>query len=57
MDFQTLAAYAAVAVAAAWVVWSVVLPRSLKQKLRTAGKKAPNAGKKGGCGPGCGCGD
>ncbi len=51
---QTLLAYGATAIAAAWVVWSVLLPRSVKQKLRGRGK-AP-AGK-GGCGDDCGCGD
>ena len=53
---QTLLAYGATAVAAAWVAWSVLLPRSLKQRLRGRGRVA--AGKaKGGCGDDCGCAD
>lgn len=31
---QAVAAYALVAVAAAWVVWSIALPRKLKARLR-----------------------
>ena len=51
---QTLLAYGAVLLAGAWVVWSVLLPRSLKQKLRAGGKPKGKAG----CGsPDCGCGD
>ena len=36
---QALTAYAIVALAAAWVVWSMFLPRSLKLKLRP--RRAP----------------
>lgn len=50
---QTLLAYGATAVAAVWVVWSVILPRSLKQRLRGGAKtKSAKA-----CGDDCGCGD
>lgn len=52
---QTLLAYGATAIAAVWVVWSVILPRSLKQRLRG---RAKASGGKGGCGSDdCGCGD
>ena len=56
---QTLLAYGATAIAAAWVAWSVLLPRSLKQRLRGRGKAtAGKAGAgKGGCGDDCGCAD
>ena len=48
---QSLIVYAAVAVAAVWVVWSIILPRSVKQRLKGRGRPKP------GCGPDCGCGD
>jgi hypothetical protein len=51
---QAVLAYLVTAAAAAWIVWSVLLPKSLKRRLK-AGKAVP-AGK-GGCGGDCGCGD
>jgi hypothetical protein len=33
--WQSLAAYTIVAVAAAWVMWSVLVPRSWRTRLRT----------------------
>lgn len=45
---QTVAAYVIVAGAAAWIVWRMVLPVSLRTRLRmrVTGK---------GCGDDCGC--
>jgi ABC-type uncharacterized transport system permease subunit len=54
---QTLLAYGATAIAAVWVVWSVLLPRSLKQKLRGGDKAALPKGKAGCGSDDCGCGD
>lgn len=51
---QTIITYLVVAAAAIWVVWSMLLPKSLKRRLTA--KKAVPAGKAG-CGPDCGCGD
>lgn len=58
---QTLLTYLLTAAAAAWVIWSVLLPRPLKGRIKAAlagrrGKVAGPAGK-GGCGKDCGCGD
>ncbi len=41
---QAVAAYLIVAAALAWVVWSVFLPRTLKQRLKTLGR--PEAARK-----------
>jgi hypothetical protein len=51
-------AYVLTAAAAAWVVWAVLLPRSLKRALKGRRKPAVTGeAKGGGCGDGCGCGD
>ena len=45
---QTVVAYAIVAVAVAWLVWTLFLPASLRERLRGGTpKKAPD------CGDGC----
>jgi hypothetical protein len=44
---QALAAYALVAAAAGWALWSFFLKGALRRR----------AAPKGGCGPDCGCGD
>ncbi len=56
---QTLLAYLLTTVAAVWVIWSMLLPKTLKRRIKApfAGRKAVPAGKSGGCGDGCGCGD
>ncbi len=46
---QTIAAYAIVAAAAAWLVWRMLLPATVKGRL-----KARLGGKN--CGDDCGCG-
>jgi len=57
---QTLIVYLAVAVAAAWIAWSVLLPRSVRQglKRRLARQGAFRGGSKpDGCNCGGGCSD
>ncbi|HTI67206.1 MAG TPA: hypothetical protein VL460_06625 [Caulobacteraceae bacterium] len=55
---QTLAAYLLTAAAFAWVVWSVLLPKSVKRALKPRlAKTAAVAGPGKGCGDGCSCGD
>ena len=51
--WQSLAAYLIVALAGAWVAWRVLLPGSLRARLRRAVKGPKSAG----CGDGCGCSD
>ena len=56
---QAALAYLITALAAAWVVWSVLLPKAAKRAIRSrlGRRKAAAAGPKGGCGDDCGCGD
>lgn len=51
---QTIITYLAVAAAAVWVAWSMLLPKSLKRRLKA--KRSVPAGKAD-CGDDCGCGD
>ncbi len=46
---QTIAAYAIFAAAAGWLVWRMVLPATVKGRLKA------RFGSKDGCGPDCGC--
>ena len=57
--WQDLIVLMLVAVAAAWLGWTLILPRRLQQRLRhVAGRPAPGTGSAcrdcGGCGGGCG---
>jgi hypothetical protein len=54
---QSLVVYLAVAGAAAWVVWSILLPRSVRGglKRRLSPRRAPAGGKDDDCGCGGGC--
>ena len=47
---QTAAAYLLVAAAAAWVVWSMVLPKGIKQAIRARlFRRKPAATNRAGC--------
>lgn len=50
---QAILAYCIVAVAAAWLVWTLFLPGSLKGRLRPAARARP--GLPGDCGSCAGC--
>jgi hypothetical protein len=58
---QTVLAYLLTALAAAWVIWSVLLPKSLKRAIKAPlakrGTAVAGGGPKPGCGDDCGCGD
>lgn len=47
---QTVVAYCIVAVAVAWLAWTLFLPASLRNRLRGGGRKEPTASD---CSDGC----
>lgn len=54
---QAVIVYLAVAVAAAWIAWSVLLPRSARQGLKRRFARHGPSSKSDGCGCGGGCSD
>ncbi len=58
---QTVLAYILTAGATGWIVWSVLLPKTFKRRLRDRfGRRRSSASTraaKGGCGKDCGCAD